>query len=138
MTVYVILEAIIGIVLGLLLALRTKKSENVVYGKLDKLGFLTNIFLACAYVCFAPIYLFLGLICYPAQQGFLGIIGGIISIIAGSAALISCLGIGYSVALRKKGKSNLSFVVQFAGVVAIALTIIFYIAFEGTLLVPLN
>lgn len=138
MTVYVILEAIIGIVVGLLLAIRTKKSENVVYGKLDKVGRITNIILACAYVGFAPVYLFLGLICSPAHQGFLGIIGWVISIISGSAALISCLGLGYSVALRKKGKSNLSFAVQFVGVVAIALTIIFYIAFEGTLLVPLN
>lgn len=138
MTVYVILEAIIGIVVGLLLAIRTKKSENVVYGKLDKVGRITNIILACAYVGFAPVYLFLGLICYPAHQGFLGIIGWVISIISGSAALISCLGLGYSVALRKKGKSNLSFAVQFVGVVAIALTILFYCAFEGTLLVPLN
>ena len=138
MTVYVILEAIIGIVVGLLLVIRTKKSENVVYGKLDKVGRITNIILACAYVGFAPVYLFLGLICRPAQQGFMGLLGWVISIISGSAALIACLGLGYSVALRKKGNSKLSFALQFAGVVAIALTVIFYIAFEGTLLAPLN
>ena len=138
MTAYVISEAIVGIVVGLLLAIRTKKSEEVVYGKLDKTGRITNVILACIYACFSPLYLFLGLIAYPAQDGFLGIIGWIVSIISGSTALISCLGLGYSVALRKKGKSKLSFAVQFAGVVAILLTIISYYAFEGTLLAPLN
>lgn len=138
MTIYVILEAIVGIVLGFLLAFRTKQADDIEYGKLDKVGCVTNIMLACLYACASPVYLFLGLISYPAREGFWGAIGWILCIIAASATLLCCLGLGYSVALRKKGKSKLSFAVQFVGVVAIALTVLIYVTFEGTLLSPLN
>ena len=48
------------------------------------------------------------------------------------------LGLGFSVALRKKGKSKQSFAVQFAGVVGIGLSVLFYILFAGNLLQYLN
>ena len=74
----------------------------------------------------------------PGCDGFLGIIGWIVSIINASATLFCGLGLGFSVALRKKGKSKLSFAVQFAGIIGIALTIGMYMLFAGNLLKPLN
>ena len=138
MFLYVIIEAIVGIIIGLLLAICTKRSADVTYGKLDKAGFITNIALIPVYVCTAPFYMFLGMISEPYGEGLLWVIGGIIALVCASAALFCGLGLGASVALRKKGKSGLSFAVQFAGVVGIALTFILYAVFVGTLLSPLN
>ena len=138
MFLYVIIEALVGVVAGLLLALCIKKSANVKYGKLDKAGIVTNIILIPLYALSAPFYMFLGMICYPNHDGFLGVVGWIISIVAASAALFCGVGLGGSVALRKKGKSGLGFAVQFAGVVGIALTFLLYALFVGSLLAPLN
>ena len=55
-----------------------------------------------------------------------------------SAALFCGIGLGLSVAFRKKGKSKLSFAVQFAGVGGIGLTVILFFLFYGNLLRPLN
>jgi hypothetical protein len=90
------------------------------------------------YICLAPVYLFLGMISYPDHSGLLGILGWIVSVINASAALFCGLGLGFSVALRKKGKSKLSFAVQFAGVVGICLTVGMYCLFAGNLLSSLN
>ena len=138
MFLYVIIEALVGVVAGLLLATCTKKSAGVVYGKLDRAGQITNIILALFYVGFSPFYMFLGMISEPYQEGFLWFVGGVIAIISASAALFSAVGLGASVALRKKGKSGLSFAVQFAGLVGIGLTFLFYAVFVGNLIAPLN
>lgn len=138
MFLYVIIEALVGIVAGILLALCIKRSAGVKYGILDKIGRITNIVLIPVYVLSAPFYMFLGMICYPMHDGFQGILGWMVSIIAASAALICGLGLGGSVALRKKGKSVLSFIVQFAGLVGICLAFLLYAVFVGSLLAPLN
>ena len=138
MTLYTIIEAVAGIIAGILIAVRTKKLDGVVYGRLDNAGRITNILLIPLYVILSPLYLFLGMISASGEEGFLGIIGWIVAIICASAALFCGLGLGFSVALRKKGKSKLSFAVQFAGVVAIALTVLLYCAFAGNLLESLN
>ena len=67
-----------------------------------------------------------------------GILGWIVSIIMASAALFCGIGLGLSAAFRKKGKSKLSFAVQFAGVGGIGLTGILFFLFYGNLLRPLN
>ena len=138
MTLYTIIEAVAGIIAGILIAVRTKKSDGVVYGRLDNAARITNILLIPLYVILSPLYLFLGMISASGEEGFLGIIGWIVAIICASASLFCGLGLGFSVALRKKGKSKLSFAVQFAGVVAIALTVLLYCAFAGNLLESLN
>lgn len=138
MTIYVLLEAIAGIVLGILLAVRTKKAEGVTYGKLDKVGVVTNILLTVLYAVLSPFYLLLGILSEPDGEGFLFVLGVLVSLIAASAALFCGLGLGYSVALRKKGKSGLSFAVQFAGLVGIALTVLLYCVFAGSLITSLN
>ena len=138
MTIYVLLEAIAGIVLGILLAVLTKKAEGVTYGKLDKVGVVTNILLTVLYAVLSPFYLLLGILSEPDGEGFLFVLGVLISLIAASAALFCGLGLGYSVALRKKGKSGLSFAVQFAGLVGIALTVLLYCVFAGSLITSLN
>ena len=138
MYLYTIIEAIVGIIACILLAVCTKKDESVVYGKLDKAGRITNILLIPVYVCLSPLYLFFGMISSPAYNGFLGILGWIVSVIIASATLFCGLGLGFSVALRKKGKSKQSFIVQFAGLVGIGLSVGLYCLLAGNLLKYLN
>jgi hypothetical protein len=138
MFLYTVLEAVAGIVLGILLAVRTKKADGVTYGKLDKAGRITNVLLIIGYVCFAPVYLFLGMISGPGYEGFLGIVGWIVSVIIASATLACGVGLGLSAALRKKGRGKLSFVVQFLGVIGIGLAVALYSVFAGNLIRPLN
>ena len=138
MFLYTTIEAIAAVVAGILIAVCTKKADGVVYGKLDKIGRITNLLLLLAYVGFSYVYLFLGMIAGPNYDGFLGILGWIVSIIMASAALFCGIGLGLSVAFRKKGKSKLSFAVQFAGVGGIALTFALFFLFYGNLLQSLN
>ena len=138
MFLYTIIEAIVGAVAGVLIAVCSKKADGVTYGKLDKIGRITNILLLLFYVGFSYFYLFLGAIANPQHDGFLGLLGWIVSIIMASAALFCSVGLGLSVAFRKKGKSKLSFAVQFAGVGGIGLTVILFFLFYGNLLSPLN
>ena len=138
MFLYAVIEAIVGVVAGILLAVCTKKADGVIYGKLDKAGRITNILLILVYLCLSPLYLFFGVISYPNYDGFLGILGWIVSIINASATLFCGLGLGFSVALRKKGRSKQSFIVQFAGVAGIGLTVGLYCLLAGNLLSSLN
>jgi len=135
---YLILCIIAGILLFVLLGALTKKSDEVVYNNLDRAGVISNFALTVGYVLISPLYLFLGLISCPNYEGFLGVIGWIISFLNASAALFCGLGLGISVAFRKKGKSKLSFAIQFLGVVAILFTVISYCVFTGNLLQTLN
>jgi hypothetical protein len=98
---YTTIEAIVAVVAGILIAVCTKKADGVVYGKLDKAGRITNILLIPVYACLSPVYLFFGMISTPRHDGFLGILGWIVSVIIASATLFCGLGLGFSVALRK-------------------------------------
>ena len=138
MFLYTSIEAAVAVIAGILIAVRTKKAKAVTYTKLDKAGRITNFLLIPVYVCLSPLYMFLAMIARPRYDGFLGILGWIVAIIMGSTALSCGLGLGFSVALRKKGKSKLSFAVQFTGVLGIALNLILFFIFYGNLLRPLN
>lgn len=138
MFLYTTLEALLGVAVGLWFAIYTKKQDGVLYGKLDKAGRITNLVLLLVYACTAPVYMFIGMIARPHYDGFLSVLGWIVSIIAASAALFCGLGLGASVAFRKRGKSKLSFAVQFAGLAAIGLTMLIFYLFYGNLLAPLN
>ena len=138
MFLYTTIEAIVAVVAGFLLAACTKKSGDVTYGKLDRIGQITNILLLLFYVGFSYVYLFLGIIANPRYDGFLGILGWVVSVIMASAAVFCGIGLGLSVAFRKKGRSKLSFAVQFLGVGGIALTFVLFFLFYGNLLRPLN
>ena len=138
MYLYTLAEAAIGIIAGILLAVRTKKADGVIYGKLDKAGRITNMLLIPVYVCLSPLYLFLGMIANPRYDGFLGLLGWTVAILMASAALFCGIGLGLSVAFRKQGKSRLSFAVQFAGIGSIGLTLLLFFVFYGNLLRPLN
>ena len=138
MIVYTMMEAIIGIIAGILLAACTKKAEGVVYGKLDKAGRITNIVLMILYLCCSPVCLVFGIFSAPRYGGFLGILGWIASVIIASATLVCGLGLGASVALRKKGKSKKSFIVQFAGLVSIVMTFGLYAWLTENLLQSLD
>jgi cytochrome bd-type quinol oxidase subunit 2 len=138
MFLYTAIEAIVAIVAGTLIAVCTKKADGVTYGKLDKIGRITNLLLLLFYVGFSFFYLFLGAIARARYDGFLGILGWIVAILMASAALFCGIGLGLSVAFRKRGKRKLSFAVQFAGLGGIGLTVILFFLFYGNLLRPLN
>ena len=138
MVIYTFITVLVGIIGGILIAVRSKRAEGVVYGKLDKAGRATNIFLAVVYVLTAPAYLFIGIISEPGGEGLLFIPSLIVSAITASTAIFCGFGLGFSVALRKKGKSKMSFAAQFAGIVGIAITVIFYAVFAGNLISSLN
>ena len=138
MYLYTVIEAIVAVVAGLLIAICTKKADGVTYTKLDKAGRITNILLIPVYVCLSPLYLGLGLFSYTTHEGLLGVLGWIVAIIIASAALFCGLGLGLSVAFRKRGKSKLSFAVQFAGFAGIALSLLLFFVFYGNLLSSIN
>lgn len=138
MYLYTVIAAIVAIVAFIVLAVCTKKSEGVVYTKLDKAGRITNILLLILYICLCPLYIFFGMISSPAYHGFLGIIGWIVCVINASASLFCGAGLGLSVMLRKKGMSKPSFIIQFLGVVGIGLCVGMYCLFAGNLLSSLN
>lgn len=138
MFLYTSIVAAVAVIAGILLAVCTKKPEDITDTKLDKAGRITNILLLLVYICLAPLYLFLAMIANPRYDGFLGVLGWIVAIIMGSTALFCGLGLGFSVSLRKKGKSKLSFTVQFSGVLGIAINLILFFLFYGNLLQPLN
>lgn len=138
MFLYTVIEAIVAVVAGIALAVCTKKADGVIYGKLDKIGRITNILLLLLYLGFSYVYLFLGMIANPRYEGLMGILGWIVSVIMASAALFCGIGLGLSVAFRKKGRSKLSFAVQFAGVGGIGLTFLLFFLFYGNLLSPLD
>lgn len=134
-----VFEAVIGVIAGILIALFSKKAEGVVYNKLDKIGIVTNILLVAAYIALSPLAVGLGMFSYPEHEtGILAMLGWIITIINSSAILICGLGLGFSVRFRKKGKSKQSFIVQFAGLAGIGLTVLFYLVFVDVLLTTLN
>lgn len=138
MFLYTTMEAVVAVIAGLFIAIRTKREEHVVYGKLDRAGQITNILLLLVYLRLSPLYIFLGMISNPSYGGFFGFLGWVVSVIIASATIFCALGLGLSVAFRKKGKSKLSFAVQFAGVFGIGLTVLLYWVFTGNLLEYLN
>ena len=138
MFIYMLFCIIAGIVSFVLLATLPKKADGVVYNGLDNAGKITNIVFTVVFVLASPLYLFLGAISLPNQEGFLGVIGWIIAILNNSTALFCGLGLGLSAYFRKKGKSKLSFIIQFLGFVAIIFTVASYCLAVGKILQSLN
>ena len=138
MYLYTALATIIGLIAGVLLAACTKKAGGVTYGKLDKAGRITNIVLIPVYVVLSLVYIGISMFASPAHDGFLGILSWIVCIIIAAAPASCGLGLGFSASLRKKGKSKLSFILQFAGIAVCALCIVLFMLFYGNLLSSLN
>ena len=137
MFLYTAIEAIVAVVAGILIAVCTKRSDGVTYGKLDKIGRITNLLLLLVYVGFSYVYLFLGMIANPRYDGFLGILGWIVSIIMASAALFCAIGLGLSVAFRKRGKSQLGLPCSLQLSVGSALQLLCFSFFTEIFCVPL-
>lgn len=138
MFIYTVLTLPAAVIAGLFIALRSKKAEDLSYGRLDKIGRISNIILILVYGCTLPFTMFLGMVSSPGRDGALGLLGWLVSVIIASAALPCGLGLGLSAALRKKGQSRASFIIQFAGIIGILLSFLLYGIFEGTLLSTLN
>ena len=139
MYIYFLFAAIAGLVAGIVLVTRSKKTEGVVYGKLDNVGKVTNILLIAVYAIVSIFCWFVVMLGYiPDGEGILAIVAWVVAIIGATGPALCGLGIGASVALRKKGNSKLSFLVQFAGVAGLAVTILFFVLFNGSLFGSLN
>ena len=136
---YFILVAIVGLVLGIVITARSKKSEGVVYGVLDKVGITTNILLIPTYAIATIFCFYLVMLGYlPDGKGIMAFVAWLLAIIGATGPVLCGLGLGTSVSLRKKGKSKLSFAVQFAGVAGVGITILFFLLFSGNLFGSLN
>ena len=139
MYIYFALVAIIGLVAGIVIATHSKKAESVVYGKLDKAGIVTNILLIPVYAIVTIFSFFIVMLGYiPEGEGILGVLSWTVAIIGATGPVLCGLGLGASVALRKKGKSKKSFLVQFAGAAGLGITILFFVLFCGNLFGSLN
>ena len=109
------------------------------YGKLDKLGRITNILLIPVYTIVSIFCMFLVMLGYsPAGEGFLALIAWIFAVIGATGPALCGIGLGASAALRKKGKSKPGFWVQFAGFAGVGITIVFFLLFYGNLFASLN
>ena len=138
MYLFAAVAAIVALIAGILLAACTKKAEGVVYGKLDKAGRITNVVLIPLYIFLAMFCIAISMFSNPDHGGFLEILGWIVCVIIASAPLSCGLGLGFSAFLRKKGRSKLSFILQFAGIAGSALSISLFMLFYGNLLKSLN
>ena len=138
MYIYSGIAAIIAVVAGIIVAVRTKKADGVVYGKLDRAGQITNIVLIPVYALMALYCVALSLFLSPEYDGFLGLLGWVVAIIIASAPLFCGFALSASVVLRKKGKSKQSFAVQFVGFAGVGLSVLFFFLFYGNLLSYLN
>ena len=138
MFLYTVTGAVIAVVVCIFMTVSTKKDLDVVYGKLDKAGRITNILLIPVYSFLTLFFVALSLFLSPAYGGFLGILGWIVAIMISSVPLYCGFALSASVVFRKKGKSKLSFAVQFAGFAGAALALILFFAFYGNLLRYLN
>lgn len=132
------IASLVSMILGICLAVRAKKAEGVAYGKLDKAGRITNILLIPCYILSSLFVIAISLFTEPAYEGILGILGWIVCFLIAVSPVSCGLGLGFSVSLRKKGKSKRSFIVQFAGVAGCALAIILFVLFYDNLLASLN
>ena len=139
MYLYFVFAAVVGLVIGIIMTKRAKKAEGVVYGKLDKVTKITNILLIPIYALASIFCLFVVMFGYiPDGEGILALVAWLLAIVGASGPALCGVGLGASVDLRKKGKSKLSFLVQFAGVVGLAVTILFFVLFCGNLFGSLN
>ena len=139
MYLYFALAALIGFVAGVAMAVRSKKAEGVVYGKLDKAAKITNVLLIPLYVIASIFCLFIVMLGYiPDGEGVWGIVAWIVATIGATGPVLCGLGLGASVVLRKKGKSKLGFLAQFAGVAGLGITILFFVLFCGNLFGSFN
>jgi hypothetical protein len=129
---------LIGIIAGIPVAACTKKAENVTYGKLGKASRITNVLLIPVYAALSIFCIALSLFTNPRYDGFLGVLGMIVCVIIAMGPISCGLGLGFSAALRKKGKEKSGFIVQFAGLVGCGLSILLFLTFYGNLLAHLN
>ena len=111
---YYTFAAIAGLVAGIVISARSKKTEGVTYGTLDKVGIATNILLIPIYIIIATFCLFIVMLgMNPDGEGFLWFVSLIVSAIGSTGPAFCGLGLGASVALRRKGKSKQSFFCNF-------------------------
>ena len=104
---YFALAAIAGLIAGIIIAARSKKADGVVYGKLDKAGIVTNILLIPVYLIVTIFNFFIVMLGYfPEGEGILGVLSWIVAIIGATGPVLCGLGLGASVALRKRVKAK--------------------------------
>lgn len=138
MYIYSGITSIVSVVVGIVIVVRTKKADGIIYGKLDRAGQIANVVLTPIYAMLSLYIIALSLFLSPEYDGFLGILGWIVAIIIASAPLFCGFALSASVVLRKKGKSKQSFAVQFVGFAGVGLSVLFFFLFYGNLLSYLN
>ena len=80
MFLYYAFAAIAGLVAGIIIAVRSKKADGVVYGTLDKVGIATNLLLIPVYAILSTFFLFLVMLgMNPDGKGLLGVVSTLVS-----------------------------------------------------------
>lgn len=139
MFIYIIIIAIVAVIAGLVPVLCTKKADDVIYGKLDDAGRITNLVLIPVYAVLSLFCMGIGIFCYPGyEEGFLRVLGWIAAFFIPSAPLFCFVGLGMSIALRRKGRRKQSFYIQFVGLISVGMSILMFFLFYGNLLSSLN
>ena len=139
MFLYFAFAAVAGLVAGIVIAARSKKAEGVEYGILDKVGVVTNLLLIPAYSIMTLFFLALSMLgMNPESGGFMGVISFIVSFLCASVPALCGLGLGASVAWRRKGKRALGFWAQFAGVAGYALVLLIFVTIGDFVFASLN
>lgn len=115
-----------GLLIGILIAVCSRKADDVTPNRLDKVSGITNIALIPVYTFASfPFILISALVrCVGEPTLTQEIITHAIAFIVSAAPIYCGIALGVSVSLRKKGKSTASFIVQFAGFAGLLLSLI--------------
>ncbi|MBR5571849.1 MAG: hypothetical protein IKV99_04335 [Oscillospiraceae bacterium] len=139
MFTYIIVVAIVAVVVGIVMAVCSKRAQDVVYAGLDKAGRITNIVLVPIYAALSLSCMGIGVFCFPGYaDGFLRLLGWIITLFIPLAPLFCAVGLGLSIILRKKGKRKASFIIQFLGLADLLLSFALFFICYGNLLGYIN
>lgn len=123
-----IIALVAGIALGIVLAAATKKKEGVVASPLDKVTKITNIVMIPVSLYLAYFSIALSMFTVPEHDGgALFVIDLIICSLIWIAPVCIGGGLGLSAALRKRGRSLASFVLQFIGIMSTFASVVIYV-----------
>lgn len=123
----------IALFIGFFLALKQKKSPEVVYGTADKVGAALNILLAIVFAIGScmPVFLAMVVRSAPDATAWQNVLCILASALIGAAPVYCAIALGHAAALRKKGHSIKSLVVQFSGIAGIVIPVLMFQLLES-------
>jgi len=129
---YIFVSTIVAIIIAIVALTKIKGEDKYSNKKLDKVGIIFNSLLSILYIPLSLLSIVMGFFIWdaPLMNELDRIIRTIVTNISISMPFISIVSITLSIVLRKKGKSILSFCIQFLPIVMFILNIIFLTSLE--------